>query len=338
MDSRRPRSLKQAYQSLDHSKFAVELRRYYKKWSRDDGLPGRPPYNPVGMLFALLIALVNELSFPELTNFFRKHPEWLRILGFEDVPDETTWTTFIKRLPIECLERLLTVLVQDLKAKGFLKLRVVAGDGSFVPACPWDKEAAWGYARRKDDKRPLPYGRYVTSEDGTILGYGYRLHVLVDADAEVPLAVKVTLANVNDVTMFPALFEEGKRNFDWSIVGWFTGDRGYDAASVREPFTTYATQVAIPGSNTPCDLPAGGLQGTAAKVYKKRTSVERFFSKLKSVFLPAGPDGRGRGVKRLERTARWLLFACLAVLLAAWMNHELGQPRGSVKAFQRALG
>lgn len=332
MTQRGPRSLRQALQSLDKSKITAELRPYYKKWERGDGHVGRPPHDPVGMLLALLIALINEYSFPDLTNFLHKHPEWLLFLDLEKVPCETAWSKFIKRLPTACLEGVLATLVKELVAKDFLKLRVIAGDGSFVPAAPHDKEAAWGYARRKGDKRPLPYGKYVPSEeDGTILGYGYRLHVLVDADAEVPVVVKITRANVNDVTMFPALFQAGKKTFGWDKVGWFTGDKGYDATDVRAPFNTYSTQVAIPARGTPDDLKAGGFRGVAARVYKKRTAVERFFSKFKSVFALCR-----RGVVGAERVGKWLVFGCIAVLLAAWVNGELGLRRGSLRAFRRA--
>lgn len=220
--------------------------------------------------------------------------------------------------------------MKDLHTKGFLSFRVLAADGSFLPACHWDKDATWGYVRRKGE-RALPTGCYV-EQDRKILGLGYRVHVLVDADAQAPLSVVVTRANVNDATAWPRLYETSKNCVDWTRVGFFTADKGYDNAEVRQTFATLQVETVIPASNTPRDLRAGGFNGTRARVYRKRTSVERFFSMLKRFF-----NLHRWGITGLARSRKWILLACIACLIIAWTNHKAGRPTRSVKSFLRAL-
>lgn len=72
------------------------------------------------MLFALLIALVKEFSFPHLVHFLRKHPEWLRILASRTCPTKPrgrSSSTALQGMP----GALLTALVREFKAGSFLK-------------------------------------------------------------------------------------------------------------------------------------------------------------------------------------------------------------------------
>lgn len=323
-------SLKQLIDAIDLSKIERVLRPHYKKWEKGDGKPGRPPINPVGLTLAFLLCLLHEWSLPDLTDFLSKHPEWLRFLKLDHVPNETTWSKLLDRVPQEGMDALLAILVKDLHAKSFLTLRVVAADGSFLPGGHWDKEATWGYVRRKD-KRAMPYGCYL-EQDGKTLGLGYRLHALVDAETGAPLALHVNLANENDVSQWPALFELSKKSIDWDKVGWFVADKGYDASTVRMSFEKRNVQVVIPAANTPKDLPQGGFTGDRARIYKKRTSVERFFSMFKRFF-----SLKHWGIVHLSRVRKWAMLAGIAWLLLAWGNHCAGRRTNSLKAFLRSL-
>lgn len=81
-------------------------------------------------------------------------------------------------------------------------------------------------------------------------------------------------------------------------------------------------------ANTPTRLKYGGFKGERARVYRKRTSVERFFSMLKSFFGLIQ-----RGTTGFDRARKWLKLAVLASLVVGWANHQNGEPVHSVKAF-----
>lgn len=114
-------------------------------------------------------------------------------------------------------------------------------------------------------------------QNGKLFGYGYRVHALVNADAEALVAVHIMPANENDASQWNALWKISQKNVNWDHVGWFTADKAYDTETVRNTFNNRSVQLAVPAANTPKRLPHGGLRGTKARVYKKRTSVERFF-------------------------------------------------------------
>lgn len=336
MSNRRGPSLKQTIDAINVSPIEHALRPYYKKWEKGDGNPGRPPCDPVGMVLSLLICLIREWNLEDLTSFLDDHEEWRRWLGFEDTPDPTTWSKLLDRVPITCLEELLSGLARDLRDDGLIRLRVAATDGSFLAACSWDDDAEWGYAGRKKDynDRGLPRGKYRESEDGKLIGYGYRIHALVDADSELPVTVHVTRANKNDVSQWPVTFEKSREHdgVDWTRVGFLAGDKAYDSATVRDSFKTYQTRVVAPPANTPKRLAKGGLKGLEAEVYEERTSVERFFAQLKGFF-----SLRRWGITGLDRVQKWVLLASIACVVVAVVNRTAGRPLHSIKGFVRAL-
>ena len=326
---RRGPSLKQIVDEVNVSEIEAVLRPCYKKWCRGDGHAGRPPHNPVGLALALLIKLLRGWSDADLVGFLEAHPEWVRFLGLEKVPEESVWSKLLDRIPESALDDLLGRLVRDLRKKGFLFLSTLAADGSFIPACNHDPDARWGYVRRLDKRRGLPSGRYVEQE-GKILGFGYRIHVLVDATRGLPVAVHVSRADTNDASEWDALYKASRGTIGWGKVLWFTADKGYDVAHVRESLEPWDAQLAIPAANTPARLKYGGFKGERARVYRKRTSVERFFSMLKSFF-----GLLERNLITFDRVRKWLKLAVLASLVMGWVNHQRGNPVHSVTAFNR---
>lgn len=316
--------------SINLSIVERRLRPWYKKWTKGDGRVGRPPTNPVGLVLSLLIELVRGWSRPDLVAFLEGHEEWVRFLGFQTTPDGSTWSKLLDRVPQAAIDQLLADLVQDLTQKGFLRPTTVAADGSFLPGCPWDPEARWGYVRR-DEERFLPAGLFCL-KDGKVLGYGYRVHVLVDANVGLPLAIHLTPANHNDAAEFPSVYEASLASVDWTRIRHFAGDKGYDTTGVRATIARWDTDPVIPAANTPDALPNGGFTGRRAQAYRKRTSVERFFSMLKGFFQLLR-----WGIVGLERVRKWVTLAALACLLVGWANHQAGRPVHSIPAFVRSL-
>jgi len=343
--SRRGPSQKQVIDTINLAPIEAKLKPHYDKWKPGDGNPGRTPTNPVGLVLSMVIQLLRGDTREDLIAFLERHDEWVRWLGFDTVPDHSTWSKLLDRIPVDVLEEIVHGIVHDLKQEGLIRQGTLAVDGSFLAAGHWDQEATWRYARPSDD-RAMPYGLYKAfndesdevplaacrDEDTTVLGYGYRIHAIVDVRNKLPVAVHVTRAHNNDVGTWPTLFEIAKAGdaVDWTRVGYLVGDRAYDSATVRGSFDTHTTCVVTPPANTPEDLPEASLSDELSEVYEERTSVERFFSRVKSVASLAR-----WGVTGLERVRKWVLLACIGVLLAGWANHEHGRDVGSVPQFVR---
>lgn len=330
MRRRGPR-LKPLIDTINPSTIEAALRPHYKKWVRGDHLPGRPPLNPVGMVLALIIMLVRSWSRADLVAFLHRHPEWLRFLGLDHVPDDSTWSKLLDRVPTETLNAILSSIVNDLRRRRFLRFTVAAADSSFVAACHWDTDARWGYARR-DDRRSLPEGRFV-EKGGKTLGFGYRVHVVVDADAELAACAIVTPGNVVDSVAWPEVLREGRECVPWELVAFFAADSGYDTVAVRASLATFrGLRVLIEPQRLPPGVEWGGFRGRDAAMYAKRSGVERFFSMLKR-FLSL----HRWGVVGLERVRKHVALAVIACLVVAWSNHRGGRAVHSVEQFRRAV-
>jgi len=64
--------------------------------------------------------------------------------------------------------------------------------------------------------------------------YGYKVHTVVDADAELPLWFLVTPANVYDGSMLPPVLQEAQMQYGWLRPKYVTADKGYDAKACFE--------------------------------------------------------------------------------------------------------
>ena len=101
-----------------------------------------------------------------------------------------------------------------------------------------NKEMKESKVEKRDERREndAKWGkkRYY-SEDNKLLKVvtflGFKLHVIVDAKYEIPLAIIVTPGNVNDVTQLLPLMEELKQNNPELLkrVKYLVADRGYDS-------------------------------------------------------------------------------------------------------------
>ena len=84
-----------------------------------------------------------------------------------------------------------------------------------------DPDAAWGV-------RHTPQAK---SKDGTVFFYGYKDHVICDANYGIPLAFITTPGNRNDSPELPPVIERAKAQHSWFAPAAVMADRGYDSMS-----------------------------------------------------------------------------------------------------------
>ena len=82
-----------------------------------------------------------------------------------------------------------------------------------------DPDAQWGV---KHSARSKAKGK-------TDYFFGYKAHVLCDADYGIPLALRVTPGNKGDSTMLPPLLKLARENYPWLSMEHVIADRGYDS-------------------------------------------------------------------------------------------------------------
>lgn len=210
--------LRDIFDSVPFQKLVKRLRAY--RWT------GRPGYNPETILKAILVGYYKSIgSLAELARYLEDHREIASVCGFQDdelTPSRSTFSRFISRLAKHqnLLDECLNII-----AEGFRDLlpgfgEVVAIDCTPVPSYSnpdnepiSDTEAGWivkeGSARK-------------------IWEFGYRLHLIVDANWELPIAKALTLAEDNEKKATLPLLEKTRGNLPWFNPDAIMADKAYD--------------------------------------------------------------------------------------------------------------
>jgi len=300
-------SLRKTINSLNLSEAEKILESKYKY---TPGEPGRPPLSPTGMFLSFTIMFLRMESYRDYHAFLEKHKFWRRQLGFDSVPDIGSFSNFLKRIGPSTFEQLFQVVVQQLLDEGFLNLHMLAQDGSILEANLDDPEAGWGWDHIKKE--------YV---------YGYKIHVDVDANIELPVTLSITKAGVHDSQEFHRLYNNLKRYNTRFPTRCFTADKAYDSNSIRKTLLEDNITPIIKASRT--RIKPRYSKGFMKK-YAKRVSVERFFSRLKK-FL----DLKKLGIYGKNQVLIYSYIITIGMLLMGYINNLYGFSPRSVKTFLR---
>jgi len=207
---------------LDRIGEAVKWYRFEKLLKKlvPDG-PGRPPYDPLVMFKALLLARLYDLSDAGLEEALNDRVSFRRFLGLPldaIAPDHTTLCRFRNRL-IEAglMEKLFAEFNKQLEGNRMILKRGTMVDATLVEAAA---------ARPGDDGESSdPDARFAKKQGKAGSVYGYKAHVGVDQKSELIRTAVMTPANVNETTVADRLI-----SFDEKAV---YGDKGYAKAERR---------------------------------------------------------------------------------------------------------
>jgi transposase, IS5 family len=160
---------------------------------------GRPPYDPLVMFKALLLAQLYDLSDAELELALNDRVSFRRFLGLaleHDAPDHTTLCRFRNRVMAAGLaDKLFDEFDRQMEARGFVLKRGTMIDATVVEAAvPPPREDDFAAA---DD----PDARFTKNSTTGQTTYGYKAHVGVDRGTRLIRAALLTPANVNETTV-----------------------------------------------------------------------------------------------------------------------------------------
>ena len=157
---------------------------------------GRPPYEPLMMLKALLLQQWYGLSDAALEEAINDRVSFRRFLGLPlegAAPDHTTLCRFRQRLVQEGLsEKLFAEFETQLQARGLILRQGTMIDASLV-ATPHRPPPAEGGRAAVD-----PDARLTARKGRRGTHYGYKMHAGVDRHSRLIRRVRLTPANVND--------------------------------------------------------------------------------------------------------------------------------------------
>ena len=284
--------------------------------------PGRPPIYPATGLFLgwLFLYLGVADSQRRLVQLLTQHPEWRTRLGFgERVPDQSTFSWCTNHRACHVFPRVFEEVVRRLVAAG-----VIQGDHLVV-----DASLFHAYSNpRKRDKMGTPSDAEASWAKETSTGqwvYGYKLHLISCADAELPIALAVTTGKRGDSPFFPPLLEQAARfSIPLHVV---VADGNYHAAVNHLAAHHLGAATVIPLPDRRHRAPQTLAQrlrlspmiarGSALyrRLARKRQSVERVFARLKRHF--SLDQLRVRGLAKATPHALLALTSMLVYALTA---------------------
>lgn len=281
---------------------------------------GRPPFDRVALISGLFLMWLfpSILSYEDLEWFLCKNKFWARKCGFDTkkkTPDGSTFCKFLNSLDNKTLDIIHAVLVRELIRIGIIKGNTWSMDSTIIEAFPNDKDARWGY------------------KDKETLIFGYKVHMIVCAESQLPLMTLVTPANESDFTWAIPLMSRTLTTFG-NIPKYVIADKGYDSREIREYIQgiSGSTKDIIPQREFTDLQPAYGANWK--RIYKKRTTAERVWNIFKNI-LNLG-DIRVSGLHRVTKLVKFVCICVLIVALAAYYCGKTSDYR-KIKNFKRII-
>jgi IS5 family transposase len=307
MKNNRRVSLRKIISNINLSEASIILKKYYK---HKYGKPGRPPISPTGIFLSFIIMILRMESYRDYYAFLEKNSFWRRTLGFKQTPDISSFTHFLQRIGTDTLEQLFQVVVQQLLDEGFLNLHMIAQDGSILEGNLDDKEAGWGWDHIQET--------YV---------YGYKIHVIVDTNTELPIGLIITKANVHDSKEFQNLYSKTRSYKTRFPTKFYIADKAFDTHNIRFTLLNDDVQPIIKASKTRIEPK---YSQEFINKYNKRVTVERFFSRLKDYL-----NLKKLGICGKKNVILYTHFICIGMLIIGFINQCLGYSPRSIKTFFR---
>lgn len=185
-------------------------------------------------------------------------------------------------------EKFFVHLVKAAYKKGLIKGRFVAMDSSFV--------------KTFSKKQELGSENYNAFKNA----YGFKLHLLIDAETKMPIALIIGNGVAHDGTMAVPLLKKARA---WlKRVGYVLADKGYDDTDIVNWIAKeLKAKASIPmrkksklakgkknryGNLSNWQLKAAG-RTLKKSIFRKRTEVERSFSSLKRIYHLGKEEMRG---------------------------------------------
>jgi hypothetical protein len=171
-----------------------------------------------------LVMLLKSASNRDMDNILRLDARVRSLCGIENASG-LDYTTLCKRfgaLQEITLKRLFTKLVRELQQVGTIQGRYLVVDATHL--------FAWASAKTKKD-RSLPFAAWGEHLDSF---YGYKVHILIDGEAELPIGVRITPGNPHDSGMYLPLIRKAKEDLELDNVVAVFVDGAYDDKLLRK--------------------------------------------------------------------------------------------------------
>ena len=174
-------------------------------------------------IVALVVKQIEGLTDAELTEFVST--EIGKAIGYRKKPGKSIFSKVRERADPVILEELNNWILQDrLKGK---QIRLLAQNSTDVPA--FSRKDTWA---RPGDRTPSKREQEDAKGGANDMFFGYKLHAICDAQAEIPLAFYIAPGNRHDSVFFSKLFSDVKKRFRILHDANYLADSAFDATHI----------------------------------------------------------------------------------------------------------
>lgn len=227
---------------------------------------------------ALLLMFSTSRTLRTMESWIAYNPRIQQDIEMPIPVDHTTLSRGFNKIGEEFLKRLFHRLVIKLHEKGVITGRFIVVDATHI--------YAYCNTRKDTNKHPVEgaewghhHGRF----------YGYKVHILIDADSEMPLAMVVSPGNDHDSPYFLPLLEEFEENYDFDEIIALLADGAYDNKDFRGIVMEKTGGIFLPACNPRRSKALKRMKLTVKKLFenhgKKIHSVQDAFRYLGQRFL-----------------------------------------------------
>jgi Transposase and inactivated derivatives len=220
-----------------------------------------PSGYPIEAKLQALIAMrvYNIATFTKLVERLNHDPVFRYNCGFDvfgKVPSIATISRFYDQLTnSEVLQELFQQQVQQAEALGLLDTSSIAIDASKVDAA----EKSVPRKNIKDDGQSANWGSKLDTHGNQITWFGYKLHIATDVKSELPIALIITPASINDGIMAESILKQCRINLTGKPQ-YYMMDAGYDHKAIYELICKdYHAQAIIPLNHRGAKEPKEGF-------------------------------------------------------------------------------
>jgi len=204
---------------------------------------GRAPYSLAAMINALVFKNLRGLAnLAELTRELSCYLALSQVCGFDSFPSKERFSYFLKYTPGELFKDIKEVLIKKLLALGEIKVKYLSTDSCPVKS-PVKENNLKTNVKDRFNKNKIPktdkdarlgtYVVYPTGNKKIQFFWGYRNHIINDAESELPLVEITKPANVHESTLLIPQLRYLKDTFKLSPKAVIV-DSGFDSAASIE--------------------------------------------------------------------------------------------------------
>ena len=228
-------------------------------------MPGKISVSNERLCSLLLMPNTNH-TLRTMENWLLYNPRVREATGMKIVVDHTTFCRAFNEVSEEYLKDLFHHLVLKLHSDGVITGRFLAVDATHT----------YAYCNTRKDTNTFPVeGASWGNHHGSF--YGYKVHIIIDAESELPIAMVFSTGKDYDSPHFVPLFEQFDEHYNFKDVIAVLADGAYDVKSYREIVHKSTGGLFLPACNP--------RNSTILKVLKKRVKnlFKRHGSRIQTV-------------------------------------------------------